>query len=298
MFQTIARLDELIEREPSRETAREIEKYLVNETKSRDYATNMQCEQLFQKGIELIHKGYSGEAQNTADLIAKIVDERNKGKYKFPMPSQMQPNRHLGLVLVIYGGVIRKIIEPDEELLYGDYGQSSFMFFTQHKSAKDQFLAGLADGSTGGTRRIGGIYVTNKRLFIVGPRFTPQGTFTVSQIILYENEYPYLAGMDIFDCKDKGSVKLDYGRFVKGLHVNFKNVRYLESRAFSLGSGRNPLPWIPSVQTYTKVSEKLSMHSGEMQVSIYLSEIKKQKKDFLKSRYETLEDSMRKAGFN
>ncbi|MFW9835124.1 MAG: hypothetical protein ACFFEK_14085 [Candidatus Thorarchaeota archaeon] len=292
MFQTIARLEGLMEREPSHETSLDIEKQLVKETKSKDYATNEQCGQLIQKGVELIHLGYSGVRTPTADLIAQIVDRRNKGKFEFPMPSQMMPNRHLGLVLVIYGGVAKKIMEPDEELLYGDYGSCHFMFFTKHKSAKDEFLAGLASGGTGGTGRTGGIYVTNKRMFIVGPRFTPQGTLTISQMILYEDDQSYLAGMDVFDFDNRGSVKLDFGRFLKGLHIGFNNIRYLESRALSIGSGGSALPWIPSVKTYTKVREKTTMHQGEMRASIYLTEIKKQKKDFLKTRYDSLEKSV------
>jgi len=292
MFQTISRIEGFLEREPSYETALEIEKHLVKETKSKDYATNEQCGQLLQKGVELIHRGYSGLQTPTVDLIAQIIDRRNKGKFEFPMPSQMMPSRHLGLVLVIYGGVAKKLMDPDEELLYGDYGRCSFLFFTKHKSAKDEFMAGLASGGTGGTGRVGGIYVTNKRLFIIGPRFTPQGTLTVTQMILYEDDQPYLAGMDIFDFENKGAVKLDFGRFIKGFDIDFKDVRYLESRAFSIGSGGSALPWIPSVKTYTKIREKTTIHQGEMKVSIYLTEIKKQRKDWLKIRYQSLEKSV------
>ncbi|MGY5854157.1 MAG: hypothetical protein RTU92_11360 [Candidatus Thorarchaeota archaeon] len=268
IFQVLGELDKLTESIPTEETVHRLQSFLETES-AVPYDPKVIippefCKELHEKGADLLLRGYPGFLDKPSPLlIFKMLSQRFGCVTPFSNP-----------IFEIYRRFAETILNLGESIEFSDFGD--FMFHHIGPESKTDKLWGVLTASPDG--RKGAIIVTNQRLMVIGPRYATafEEKVRLSRLIVYDDKSPHLASADIFDLSQIEEIKSP-ARFL------IKNLKYIESKSLSIGQD----------QIWMKLHEDAALKQGDFICTISLIEVKKQKKDVRKARYQALEDKLK-----
>ena len=296
IMQVLGQLDTLTQEKPNEERIHGLQSFLAREA-NIPYDKNAlilpeYCKELHEKAVELLLRGYPGIGfASTPSLLIKLLWRRFGCKFPFQVPDFLQPDDGTAPIFDIYRRFCESILGPDEYIEHSDFGEFSFRIESQG-SKMDEFLDGISGSRHG---REGGIFVTNKRLIIVGPRLVnDQGHLTFERIILYDTVDTFFASADIFSLEELENVEFVKSRIASLLRFNIRSIKFLENRVISMSQSSFYPYGVPSTKYWSTIHEKVMVKEGDLHAAVFLKGIKKQKKEILLERYLKLENKLMK----